>query len=226
VGLGGGKGSNILVEGNEIAYNGYAGYHPGWEAGGAKFSFTDKLVVRDNYSHDNEGPGLWTDIENKNTLFERNRVVGNKGSGGIMHEISYAAVIRYNTVENDGMNPFGPGTGILVAESSDVEVYGNTVTNCKSGIVGRQLVRRDAQQMYGQTFNLKNLSVHDNVITQNQGIAAGIVQRGRIGTEVFTRWHNRFQNNTFKLADPDGRYFLWQGNHLTLREWMQAQGGE
>ena len=51
-----GIGNNILVQGNEIAHNGFwAGVDPYWGAGGFKFTQTDGLVVRDNYSHNNNG---------------------------------------------------------------------------------------------------------------------------------------------------------------------------
>ena len=68
-----------------------------WEAGGTKFARTRDLVVRRNFVHHNRGPGLWTDIDNVRTLYEANRVEDN-GEAGILHEISYAAVIRNNVV--------------------------------------------------------------------------------------------------------------------------------
>ena len=61
--------------------------------GGAKLSQTDRLTVRAIFSHHNVGPGLWTDTDNINTLYENNTVEDNT-SMGILHEISYAAVIR------------------------------------------------------------------------------------------------------------------------------------
>ena len=74
----GGSGNNILVQGNEIAKNGYwSGIDVLWEGGGFKFADTDNLVVRGNYSHDNNGTGMWTDIDNIHTLYEDNVVVHN-----------------------------------------------------------------------------------------------------------------------------------------------------
>ena len=95
-------GANVLVENNEIARNGFwSGIDPFWEGGGTKFAETTNLIVRGNYSHDNNGFGLWTDINNYNTLYENNLVVNNSG-GGINHEISYDAVIRNNTLIGNG----------------------------------------------------------------------------------------------------------------------------
>ena len=81
----GGSGNNILVQGNEIAKNGYwSGIDVNWEGGGFKFANTDNLVVRGNYSHDNNGSGMWTDIDNIHTLYEDNVVVHNTGAVSAM----------------------------------------------------------------------------------------------------------------------------------------------
>ena len=69
-----GEGNGIVIDGVEIAGNNYAGYSAGWEAGGTKFRRTNGLVVRNSCVYDNIGPGLWTDINNINTLIEDNVV--------------------------------------------------------------------------------------------------------------------------------------------------------
>jgi Right handed beta helix region len=216
----GGSGDNILVAGNEIAFNNYAGYKYGWEAGGTKFTFTKDLVVRDNSVHNNNGPGLWTDIENRDTLYEHNQTTANK-EAGILHEISYHAVIRDNTIENDGFDGPGKqspwyGAGIIITGSENVEVYGNTVTDCMNGIVGLQPNRTSVN---GNPYSLRNLSVHDNVITQKAGVAAGILASKAFGNSVYTSCGNRFANNTFHLANASGRYFRWMDAPETLAAW-------
>ena len=97
-----GDGDDNQILDNEIAGNNTAGVDAGWEAGGAKFGDSNRLTIRGNSSHDNGGPGLWTDHDNRDVLYERNRVVGNAGAG-IFHEISYDAVIRDNVVEGNGL---------------------------------------------------------------------------------------------------------------------------
>ena len=224
LGVGGG-GSNLIVDGNEIAFNNYAGYDYGWEAGGSKFAFTKNLIVRNNFAHDNKGPGLWTDIDNENTFYEHNHTKSNQ-EAGIMHEISYQAVIRNNLVEDDGFsasNKTEPwyGGGILIVASAGVEVYGNTVKGCMNGIVGTQ-ARRGVSSQHGTPYLLKDLNVHDNDITASQGIAAGIVRSAALGDAVFDSWNNRFTNNQFHLADPGAKSFAWGGTELSYREWMLA----
>ncbi|MGA2073015.1 MAG: right-handed parallel beta-helix repeat-containing protein [Terriglobia bacterium] len=223
LGIGGG-GSNGIVDGNEIAFNNFAGYDYGWEAGGSKFAFTKNLVVRNNYAHDNKGPGLWTDIENENTLYENNHTKSNQ-EAGILHEISYRAIIRNNLIEDDGFSDSGKtepwyGAGIIIAGSSSVEVYGNTVTGCMNGIIGTQPHREPSRR--GTPYLLRDLYVHDNTITQNQGIAAGIVRSAAFGDAVFDSWNNRFTNNQFHLADPQAKSFAWGGSALSYQDWTLA----
>ena len=58
-------GNGGLYQGNDIAYNNYnLAVDPGWEAGGGKAYATRNLTFRDNYVHDNGGPGLWADTNN------------------------------------------------------------------------------------------------------------------------------------------------------------------
>ena len=227
LGVGGG-GSNGVVDGNEIAGNNYAGYDYGWEAGGSKFAFTHNLVVRNNYVHDNDGPGLWTDLENENALYDHNHTTSNR-EAGILHEVSYRAIIRNNLIENDGFSDLPKtepwwGAGIIVAASSDVEVYGNTVTNCMNGIVGTQPKRELSHR--GTPYLLENLNVHDNTITQSQGVAAGIVRSGLLGDAVFdiaeqpvrqqSISSGRFERQVFCVERHDGIVQRMEGGNAAL----------
>jgi hypothetical protein len=216
----GGSGGGVLIENNEIYNNNFAGYNWGWEAGGTKFSFSKNLTIRGNYSHDNRGPGLWTDINNDYVLYENNRTTGNLVAG-IIHEISFHATIRNNQITNDGTSLSGTsiwyGSGISISNSSDVEVYGNVVTNCATGIGGIQMERGLGPS--GAPYTLKNLNVHDNTVTQQTSYAAGIVKGSIFDNSVYTSWGNTFRNNTFTLSDPSGKYFYWMGQQWTYTQW-------
>lgn len=213
LGIAGPGGTNGVVEDCEIAFNNTAGFNWGWEAGGAKFTETDGLVVRGNRVHDNNGPGLWTDINNYNTLYESNIVTDNYAPG-IFHEISYSAVIRDNTVTGNG---FGSdtwlwGSGILVAASSDVEVYNNTVTGNADGIGGIQQDREDGPE---GPHLLTNMYVHDNTVSVDAG-QIGIVEDSG-DADVFTGRGNRFESNTYLNAE--GRSYTWGGKTLDASGW-------
>jgi parallel beta-helix repeat protein len=206
----------LHMEENEIDNNNFAGFETGWEAGGAKFSWSRNLIARGNVVHDNRGKGLWTDGDNIDTLYEGNTTTRNSDHG-IFHEISYRAIIRNNVSRSNGWH------GIVVASSPDVEVYGNTVAgNGRTQIFGRQdFVGRLGR--YGVT-ELSNFHVHDNVITARavDGNAAGLLpQNDAAGDAVYyTRKNNRFVHNTYDLRGTSSSPFLWMFSNATPARWQ------
>ncbi len=215
-----GTGANLLIQGNEIAYNNYQHqYNANVMAGGTKWYKTTNLVVRGNYSHDNAGPGLKTDADNKDVLYENNRVINNEGAG-IFHEISYDAVIRNNTVIGNGSPSSGglDGAGILVSNSQNVEIYGNTVKNNADGIAAKEANRGSGA--YG-VYDVKNLWVHDNTIVMNQGETGITDFTNSSGGKVYTSWNNRFDRNTYTIpAGSDS--FRWGNAPISLAEWLKT----
>src|SRR5262245_37285520 len=219
----GGYGNNILVQGNELAHNGFwSGIDPLWEAGGLKFAQTDGLTVRGNYSHDNNGSGIWSDIDSINTLVENNVVVHNT-INGISYEISYNAIIRNNTLEGNGYGDtrgWGWGSEINVQNSSGVQVYGNKVdmTGGGNGIVLIQQNRGSGA--YG-TYTTTNNQIHDNIIVDHDG-------HGYIGgfsdynTSGMLHGGNTWSNNQYYLSDSGGR-FQWGGSE-TFAQFKAAAG--
>ena len=202
-----GDGNNVLIEGNEIAFNNFRDeYQMGWEAGGTKFVNTTNLVVRGNYVHDNHGHGLWTDGVDGFTLYENNTVMNNFGSG-IFHEISVAAVIRYNRVEGNAF-PHSIG-GIKVANSVDTEVHDNVVAGNDGGIVGGQDDRG--------SFLLKNLWVHNNAVSFSQGWNGIYENFG--GNVLYTGHNNRFDSNSYSTAGA-AKPMFWMDTQRTVAEWQ------
>jgi parallel beta-helix repeat protein len=218
-GLTGGEGVGILVEDTEINHNNLRGFNWGWEAGGVKFTRTEGLVMRNLNVHHNLGPGLWTDINAHDTTYENNTVYSNAGPG-IFHEISYDAVIRGNEVYDNGFikGEWLWGSGILIAASTNVEVYENTVTNNADGISAIQQSRRNDDG----PAELRDLYVHDNVITMWYG-QSGVVQD--VGDDsIFTDRNLVFADNTYKAAGHEA--FAWANQNLTFDEWLAAGQGD
>ncbi len=212
----GGIGSGALIENNQVAYtNNPQTIAYGWAAGGTKWYNTRDLVLRRNFVHHNKGPGLWTDIDNIHTLIEHNRVEDNTRNG-IFHEISYDAVIRNNTVERNGFDRrWLYGAGILIAASSNVEVYGNTVSGNRNGIVGIQQERGTGA--YGP-YVLENLYVHGNTIIMPSGRSG--VGRDVGDDAVFTGRDNRFVDNTYYLG-ANATPFQWFDGPQSEAAWQR-----
>jgi parallel beta-helix repeat protein len=213
----GAQGPNVLIEGNEVAHNNYAGYSWWWEAGGSKFCFTSDMVVRHNHVHHNRGPGLWTDIDNVRTTYENNRVTDNMASG-IAHEISYDAIIRSNVLERN--TDTGWGGQISVHASPNVHVYGNLMKG-PQGVALSQSNRGAGK--YGP-YELKNITVHDNTFTSDTStgvFAAGLVKDVSDGS-YFTSRNIVFRGNTYHLPSLGGGHFRWLDRVVTASEWRSA----
>lgn len=148
---------NLIVESNEISYNdtcdfsgtltnksiGWSGHNPvparyrnprcgkvtpDGNQGGFKLWQTDGVTIRDNYIHDNWGPGAWVDTNNANTTFTGNTIIRNEGPA-IVEEISYNFSITGNYIAGndwiDGLgNPGFPQPAIYVSESGSDTTFG------------------------------------------------------------------------------------------------------
>jgi hypothetical protein len=226
----GGGGTDVLVEGSEIGYNNVAGYDYGWEGGGTKFVATNRLTLRSNYAHHNNGPGLWLDIDNINFTIEGNRSEDNfstltAASPGIMIEISYSGIIRNNAVRRNGagFSAWIWNAGILVAASggTGLEIVGNTVEDNEHGIALIQQARGNG--VHGP-YIVQNVYVHDNIVRMPKGMTGAVQDVG--DSAVFTSRNNRFEHNTYYLS-PNG-HFAWMNGERSDTEWkgygMDATG--
>jgi parallel beta-helix repeat protein len=204
------NGDDIVIQGNRIARNGFfAGLEPLWEGGGGKCALTRRLIFRDNYSHHNNAFGFWTDIDNIDTLYENNRIEYNR-HGGISHEISYKAVIRNNTFKANGYGfavwLWGPA--ILIQNSRDVEVYGNTVDQT-GGYSGISLIQQDrGSGAYGEHETRDNFVHHNRIINKelNSGAVGAIADHD---PSAMRAGNNRFNFNTYIVRSASEESWAW-----------------
>jgi parallel beta-helix repeat protein len=222
-----GPGDGITVENSEVWANNTRGYDSGWEAGGVKVSGGAGVVLRGNYVHDNDGPGLWCDGGCRGTRYENNRVERNRGAG-IFHEISYAAVIRGNVLANNGS---GDGwfwrSEIVVAASEGVEIAGNRllVGADQCGIVLVDQGRDDGPGgRRGAPHKTRDNTVVDNDSTFEGAPCAGGASDTVPGHENFSiieDGNNRFDRNFYRAPASAGpERFAW--GHAVL-SWDAAQ---
>jgi parallel beta-helix repeat protein len=180
-GINGGLGNNIVIEGNELAWNN-TGHLDQDDAGGSKViggsPGTNFLTWRRNYVHDNWGNGIWSDGNVRNVLYEEN-VVENNGAVGIDHEISWDAVIRNNTLRNN--NTFDQGQGrscwhgaeISLNNSQNVSIYGNTVEAVGINPICLANSIRSERAEFPQF--LGNISVTNNIMKMRGAVNVGFV---------------------------------------------------
>ena len=239
-------GSNILYEGNEIAYN-----NPNltvdatWEAGGGKSWDTQHATFKNNYVHHNGGNGMWDDTNNIYITYDENTVTDNWGAG-IYHEIGYDATITNNTVTNNGTATSQGGgqnlgwlwdggiqlrrSGALTA-GSPILISGNRVTNNYNGITliegpPRGCTNTSLGEGKHGPCHIQNVLIENNIITMSIG-GTGAAQDGA-GNGVFTSQNVRFVGNTYYVSDTtshpnDGHaygWFTWMNGWPDWAEWQ------
>jgi Right handed beta helix region len=145
---------NITVDHNEVTGNNIDNWekrNPGCGCtGGAKFWRVDGATVTYNWVHDNHGPGLWADTDNRGFYVADNYFSDNEDEGFI-YEISYNLRLADNTFVRNALAG-GPKLGgfpksaVYISESgsdrrvrsrfSDATmITGNVFTDNWSGVV-------------------------------------------------------------------------------------------
>jgi parallel beta-helix repeat protein len=213
-GLAGG-GIDSLIENNEIAANNTAGFSAGWGAGGAKFVRTQNLVVRGNLVYANRGPGLWTDGSNENVLYEEN-VVRDNAHSGIKHELGGSATIRDNQILGNGFaHPADlRGAGILVRESSGVEIVGNFIVGNADALI----LLHDADRKNEIGARLDDVKVLSNVLALDGG---HVGYTGDLPGAPILDGNLVFEGNTY-VVDDGARLFLDDGDRFDFETWAES----
>jgi Right handed beta helix region len=227
IGLGG-NGRDILIENNHIWSNNTRGFDATWEAGGAKIALSDGVVFRNNRVHDNNGPGLWCDIDCRNVLYEGNTVERNQDIG-IFHEISFKALIRENVVRHNGLGSRGWFwvSDIVLAASQDVEVLDNRIVVApgRCGIMLIDQGRRDN----GKRYKTRNNTITGNEMMFEGAACAGGVSDTKPGDENFaiiSDGNNVFDGNTYRVGPSAKRArFVW-GRDVTDWGGFRSKGQE
>jgi hypothetical protein len=215
-------GNALLIDDNEIGWNNYAGFDPAWEGGGAKFLRSRGAIIRYNYSHDNNGTGLWTDTDNVNTLYEFNKVYNNSGPG-IQHEISYEAEIRHNDVRHNGTggDAWAWGSQILVQNSRGVQVHDNYVEVGSPVGNGIFLVQQNrGRGEFGAYFTVNNFIHHNEVVYLGSNGRSGAV--ADYAPATMFAGNNRFDSNGYR--GPGQGLARWEWNGRLDWQGFQGQG--
>ena len=130
IGFLGNRSQNILFDSNESDYNNWRGAQAAfyeWGMGGTKMMDMRTATVRNHFSYNNQGEGLWFDTDNKNITIDNATLAGN---------VTAALQIERNegpiTLENSHLCTSGVGVNVLTSENLTIKnntFYNNGRTN-------------------------------------------------------------------------------------------------
>lgn len=109
----------IRIEDNFVHNNIHYGLDP--------HTGTHDMSIKNNTVHDNGSIGIICSLDCYSITIENNTVYNNTKMGIMLSRNMTDSIVRYNTVSNEDR-------GIVISESSNNEVYNNTITDSGSGI--------------------------------------------------------------------------------------------
>ena len=216
--------SDLTIEDNRIHDNNTEGFDPAWEAGGLKAAIATGLRVIGNDVADNDGVGVWCDIDCHDFTASGNRVHGNTRAG-IMFEISDGARIENNVVWENGWGfpTWGWGAGILVSSSSNATVRGNLLAWNADGI---SVISQARNRAGGDA--VRNVSVVDNTVLADaaSGFLLGWLQDWP-GPLYAADSGNQGAGNRFwhESREPSGCRFEWSDCIDSIAAFSTTPGG-
>ncbi|NOZ20136.1 MAG: right-handed parallel beta-helix repeat-containing protein [Planctomycetes bacterium] len=163
---------NTRYENNKLLYNNQKGFGGGWENGGCKLVHIWNTVVSGTTAIGNDGPGIWLDIDNRNSIVEKSFCKDNTGAG-IFVEISgkEGITVRNNVCVGNGL-PKGKwgAAGILLGESENCTVEHNLCIGNKEGIAIRMQGPRGCGGLdkKPQIYFTQNHIIRNNIVAFNR----------------------------------------------------------
>lgn len=272
-------GDDIVIEENELAYNGQYGFRGagtdnrvennnvhhnggigsldvGGDTGGCKIVQSVRFSFITNEVHHNiavgtqGGNGLWTDINNIDTLYDGNNVHDNDGAG-IFHEVSLGGEIKNNTLTNNGQDNSGGGIhpvkGNIQLSNSGGDglwVHDNviTVTSGSLGHYGISMFNSNHFQWTATPTNVthgclgaRNMLIEDNTINMSGGQwKAAMAITGNLPTSrnaahfcgqlpiTASGSNNVIRNNTVILTGGQhpGTPYIRAGTRISANSWL------
>lgn len=221
-----GHGQDLLIEGNHLHDHNYL--HFGMKPvphheGATKIHQTKNVIIRNNYSHDNDGDGWWLDWDNIDVLIEGNLFEGNSRYG-LFYEASFRAIIRNNVFRRNGTDGSWYGTGLRVSTSRDVEVFDNVFEANRNTTIHIVWEDRGTSPLYGER-QTSNLYVHDNLISMSAGYVGVPYGKAQVFDPIY---NNRFEGNHYVVPDVAGMWWQWKGSRVSWTRWRDFgfdQGG-
>lgn len=154
--------NNCVVEHSESKFNNWKGYKPFWESGGGKWLYTSNSTFRNLDFSDNEGPGLWLDMDNFDNIIENNVFDNNLGAGLFLEWTTDRTIVRNNVFTRARYAwPTFYGHGLLIHAANDNIVLHNTFMKNEGG--GMRIRADDRDRAIGNRY-YNNLFIANTLI--------------------------------------------------------------
>jgi len=240
-GMAGFLSNHTLIENNESSNDNTSNVSTA-DQGATKFAAWTNGIIRNNYIHDSQpwgtgnphsraaGSALWLDLSAtawgrtvENNLVEGN-LVESCHQGGIEIELhTRTNIIRNNLVRNNH------GYGVFISSSSG-EAYGNTIVTNNATTGSRAIMMHEDLSRFSEAHNgvtgweLHDAYIHDNNCDVRVAVTgapmAGLLLFNGAGNSYYTSKNNRFEGNSYRVANLGGSYWWWLG---VLRGWSAWQ---
>ena len=222
-----------IIDNCTLAYNNTTGVDKTWEAGAGKVAECSQYTVSNNSAHDNNGNGIWFDIDCYQITCSGNSCYNNWGAG-IVYEISYDAVISYNILYDNGAgnladvggNQYAYGSTIsqlFLGTSQNVEAHHNTIVGGQNSAPhGILMVQQDRGTGSRGAYNSTNNNFHDNDV-KVLGTSMFAFFFGN-GTGVDIVASTSIENNHYHLNSTSRQAFDWGGAFKTFASWQSTYG--
>ncbi len=220
---------NCMVEYSESKYNNWKGYKPFWESGGGKWLYTTNSTFRHLDFSENEGPGLWLDMDNFDNLVESNVFDSNLGAGLFLEWTTERTIVRNNVFTRARYAwPVFYGHGLMIHAANDNIVLHNTFMANEGG--GMRIKGDERDKSTGNRY-YNNLFVANTLIDWNSDRRSSEVSfeehandndarsnKGE-GNVFWYRNYSTFEYNTFQYR-VDGASSNNVLRSSTLAEWQ------
>jgi parallel beta-helix repeat protein len=201
------------------------------ESGGVKIAGRQgSLTVSSNEISDNRGNGLWFDVGTHHVTVSSNRIHHNARKG-IFFEISNGAKIFSNIIYENGSVETNQinSAGIQVGNSTNVEVYNNTLAWNTGGIVVLAADRKGTQH-----DRVHDVQVHDNTILGTDSVDKirnhlALVWLQLSSTTLLDPANNNWgANNKYWYTSPESSLerFRWGNKSISKLADFNATPGE
>ena len=222
---------NCTLEYSTSKYNNAKGYNPFWESGGGKWLFSTNSTFRYLDFSDNDGPGLWLDMDNFDNVVEYSRFDRNYGANIFIEWTSDRNIVRNNvSTRARYARPSFFGYGLLIHAANDNMVVFNTFMANEGGGMRIRTDHRDkatGNQYYNNLFVSNTRLLYgdhkSNELSIEQHASLTDARTNKGDGNVF--WYRRYSTenyNTFQLRPNSGEVT----KSSNLAPWRDAIKGD